>query len=57
MFISTGNRKKDNFTYSNPMKALEVLSDIAEAIRKPVPKASNTNTEYISEIIVLIHVE
>tara|TARA_R100000781_G_scaffold61594_1_gene39287 strand:+ start:289 stop:939 length:651 start_codon:yes stop_codon:yes gene_type:complete len=53
MFISTGN-KKDNFKYSNPSLAVEILSDLAESIRKPLPKASNTETEYFDESLVRI---
>tara|TARA_Y100001973_G_C5151498_1_gene308376 strand:- start:178 stop:825 length:648 start_codon:yes stop_codon:yes gene_type:complete len=53
MFISTGN-KKDNFKYSNPSLAVEILSDLAESIRKPMPKASNTNTEYVSENLLRV---
>ena len=54
MFISTGNRKKENFTYSNPMKAIEVLSDLVEAIRKPMPKASSTDAEWFDQSLIRV---
>jgi len=50
MFLNT----RKNFEYSNPTKAIEILSNLAEAIRKPMPKASNVETEYVSESLLRV---